>query len=103
MQALRSLEGALCGAYFQRLHQKEPTRSRKRKPGLGRFLKLMSEVDDLPDTLHSRSGRGPGGALDTIRNRLAHGDPVNTLPCGGLFEAVREVIVYAYRNHFESG
>ena len=102
LQALRSLEGALCGAYFQKLYERGPSRPRKRKPGLGQFLKFMSEFDDLPDALHSKSGRGPGGALDTIRNHLAHGDPLNKLPCGGLFEGVRDVIVYAYRNHPES-
>ena len=103
LQALRSLEGALCGAYLQRLYEKEPARSRKRKPGLGQFLKFMSEFDDLPDALHSKSGSGPGSALDTIRNALAHGDPFNNLPWGGLFESVRDVVVYAYRNHPASG
>ena len=108
MQALRSLEGALCGAYFQRLLEKERTRRRKLKPeafkpSLGQFLDFMSECDDLPDTMHSKSRFGPGSALNTIRNRLAHGTPLNTLPCGGLLESVRDVIIYAYRNHPESG
>ena len=107
MQALRSLEGALRGVYFQRLYEKERTRRHRLKPenfkpGLRQVLSFMSEHDDLPDALHSKSGRGPGGALDTIRNHLAHGDPLNKLPCGGLFEGVRDVIVYAYRNHPES-
>jgi hypothetical protein len=106
LQALRSLEGALCGVYFQLLYERELPRRRKVKleafrPGLGQFLNFMTECDDLPEALHSKSTRGPGSALDTIRNRLAHGNPLNTLPCGGLFESVRDVIVYAHRNHPE--
>ena len=106
MQALRSLEGALRGVYFQRLYEEEQTRqlrlkSENFKPGLNRFLSYMSEHDDLPGALHGKSGRGPGSSLNTIRNRLAHGDPLNKLPCGGLFEAVREVIVHAHRNYPE--
>ena len=108
MQALRSLEGALRGVYFQTLYEEEHARNRKLKweefrPGLGRILKFMSEHDDLPDALYSNSGRGTGSALDTVRNALAHGDPFNNLPWGGLFESVREAIVYAYRNHPVSG
>ena len=108
MQALRSLEGALCGVYFQRLYEEERVRKPKLKqeafkPGLSRYLKFMSEHDGLPVALHSKSGRGQGSALDKIRNALAHGDPFNNLPWGGVFESVRDVIVHAYRNHSESG
>lgn len=103
MQALRSLEGALRGAYFQRLDVKARARKHKFKPSLGQFINFMSKCDDMPDALHSKSEQGPGSALGSIRNRLAHGDLLNTLPCGGLFESVRELIVYAYRNNPESG
>jgi hypothetical protein len=108
LQALRSLEGALRGVYFQPMFEKMLAQAPKSKlakfrPGLGQFLEFMREHDDLPDALHSKSGRGPGSALDTIRNRLAHGDPFNNLPWGGLLESVRDVVIYAYRNHPASG
>ncbi len=104
LQALRSLEGALRGVYFQPLYEKAPARKPKLKPeafrpGLGKFLDHMALHDGLPAALHNESKRGTGNALDTIRNALAHGDPFNNLPWGGLFESVREVIVHAYRNH----
>lgn len=106
LQALRSLEGALRGVYFHRLY--EIARSKKSelsieefRPGLGRFLDYMVGHDGLPPQSHSQSKRRRGSALDTIRNALAHGEPFSTLPWGGLFESVREVIQHAYRNHSE--
>jgi hypothetical protein len=36
-------------------------------------------------------------SLAERRNLLAHGDPFDALPCGGLLELVRDLIVYAYR------
>lgn len=106
LQALRSLEGALRGVFFQPLYEKALARKPKLKPeefksGLGLFLDYMALHDGLPATLHSESKRDRGSALDTIRNTLAHGDPFNTLPWGGLFESVHEVITHAYRNHPE--
>lgn len=108
LQALRSLEGALRGVYFQPMYERKLARNPKltredfgNKLGLGQLLDHMTDHDGLPVTLHSKSKRDRGSALDTIRNALAHGDPFNNLPWGGLFESVREVIVHAYRNHPE--
>ncbi len=42
----------------------------------------------------SKIGGGPG--LNQIRNRLAHGDPFETMPWAGLFEVVRDVIDFMY-------
>ena len=36
--------------------------------------------------------------LSDLRNDMAHGDPFEGPPTGGLLEVVRDVIVYAYRN-----
>lgn len=38
-------------------------------------------------------------SLADRRNDLAHGDPFDAMPCAGLLELVRDLIVYAYRNH----
>ncbi len=105
LQALRSLEGALRGVYFQPIYQKKLTKNPKlkredfsKKLGLGQLLDHMVEHDDLSTSLHSQSNRDYGNALSTIRNRLAHGDPFDTMPWGGLLESVREVMIHAYRN-----
>lgn len=52
-----------------------------------------------------RYGRGPiiiGAAHPTLaegRNALAHGDPFDELPTGGLLELVSDLINYAYRHY----
>jgi hypothetical protein len=37
-----------------------------------------------------------GSGLSQIRNRLAHGDPFETMPWAGLFEIVRDLIDFMY-------
>ncbi len=37
-------------------------------------------------------------SLADLRNKLAHGDPFDGLPIGGLLELVRDLIAYAYRD-----
>lgn len=37
-----------------------------------------------------------GPAVSEVRNQLAHGDPFETLPRAGLFEAVRDLIDFMY-------
>jgi len=37
-----------------------------------------------------------GTSLSEIRNRLAHGDPFETMPWAGLFEVVRDLIDFMY-------
>lgn len=40
----------------------------------------------------------PPITFDAIRNRMAHGDPFDTLPWGGLLEVVRDLIHFASRD-----
>lgn len=56
-------------------------------------------VRECGGTVVSRLLRKPspdGSSLSEIRNRLAHGDPFETMPWGGLFEVVRDLIDYMY-------
>jgi len=103
LQALRSLESALRGVYFQALFERRPASKpklvpEKFRPGLGDFLDYMAAHDGLDATLHNESKKKTGNALSVIRNVMAHGDPFNSLPWGGLFEAVRDVMEHAHRN-----
>ena len=105
LQALRSLEGTLRDIYFEPIYKmkqnQNPTLKREdfaKKLGLGKLLDYMVEHDDLPPLLHSELKRSNKSALDTIRNTAFHGEPFNTMPWGGLFESVREVIIHACRN-----
>lgn len=119
LQALRSLEAALTGAYYQDVYENEKRkRSKKRerclcckkcekcsileqlefKPSLGKLLDHMAAHDDLDKSIHSEEKKSNKSALSVIRNGLAHGEIFNHLPCGGLFESIREVIEHAYRN-----
>ena len=103
LQALRSLESALRGVYFQVLFERRRALKpklvpEKFRPGLGEFLEHMAEHDGLDPALHNKSKKTTGNALNFIRNGLAHGDPFNGLPWGGLLEAVRDVMEHAHRN-----
>lgn len=103
LQALRSLESALRGVYFQALFEhrrasKPKLASEEFRPGLGDFLDYMAAHDGLDPALHNESKKTTGNALNVIRNVLAHGDPFNGLPWGGLLEAVRDVMEHAHRN-----
>lgn len=42
-------------------------------------------------------------ALADRRNKLAHGDPFDGIPTGGLLELVRDLINYAYRGIIAEG
>lgn len=70
----------------------------KYRPGLANLLDYMAAHDDLHHALHNESKKADHSALSIIRNKLGHGDINNTLPIGGLFESVRDVIEHAYRN-----
>ena len=103
LQALRSLESALRGVYFQVLFERRRALKpklvpEKFRPGLGDFLDYMAARDDLDTALHNESKKATGNALNVIRNGLAHGDTFNGWPWGGLLESVRDVMEYAYRN-----
>jgi len=80
----------------------------KRKRSFKTLLLHMVEVDGLTDAKIPMSVRCGGNAIGQLtgeteptlaerRNLLAHGDPFDGLPTGGLLELVRDLINYAYR------
>ncbi len=109
LQALRSLESALIGAYKDRLKSKNS----KSRAHFSNLVEFAVETDGLPETFALKrvaDGRVvykvekkdqwkyAEWTLPSIRNALAHGDLFKNLPWNGLFEAVREVMEHAYRN-----
>ena len=94
-------------------------------PMLGSLIAFMVEKDGLTDdqlptikkygggaivcnlyeTADERKTRGkaapPPMNLVERRNRAAHGDPFDNMPCAGLIEVVRDLIEYAYRQFIE--
>ncbi len=82
----------------------------KNKQSFAALLRHMVEVDRLTDAQIPMIIRCGGSAVGQIigdihptlaerRNALAHGDPFDGLPTGGLLELVRDLINYAYRNY----
>jgi len=89
----------------------------KSKPTFAALLGYMPN-DGLTDEKIPMVRRSGGTAIGFVtgeckpslaerRNLLAHGDPFDGFPCGGLLELVRDLIVYAYRasipTHHENG
>lgn len=79
----------------------------QRKPDFAALLRYMPK-DGLTDDKIPMVQRSGGTAIGFItghskpsladrRNSLAHGDPFDALPCGGLLELVRDLVAYAYR------
>lgn len=75
---------------------------------LPHLLRYMVDVDGVTNEqlpIFRKSGGDPVGmlfgkdkmSLVEIRNSLAHGDPFDGLPYGGLLEHVRDLINFAYR------
>lgn len=73
-----------------------------------KLLRHMVEVDELTDAKIPVIARCGGSAVGFLtgaarptlaerRNAMAHGDPFDGLPVGGLLELVRDLIDYAYR------
>ena len=60
---------------------------------------VVSRLYESEKEREARQGTfiGPPTTLVGIRNGLAHGDPYDGLPWGGLLELVRDLIEYAYR------
>lgn len=120
LAALVALELALIDRYG-RAGQAERPRNKDR-PMLGALIAYMVEKDGLTDdqlpsfqkygggaivrnlyeTTDQRKIRGkaipPPMNLVERRNRAAHGDPFDNMPCAGLIEVVRDLIEYAYRD-----
>lgn len=82
----------------------------KSKRSFAALLKYMVDVDGLTDAQIPMVVRCGGTALGQLtgeihptlaerRNALAHGDPFDGLPTGGLLELVRDLINFAYRHY----
>lgn len=102
LAALIALELAVTDRYGGQLS--------KKKRGFASLLKHMVEVDGLTDADIPMVTRCNGTAIGQLtgethptlaerRNMLAHGDPFEGLPTGGLLELARDLINYAYRGH----
>lgn len=102
LAALIALELAMMDRYGCRLW--------KNKRSFAALLKYMVDVDGLTDAQIPMVVRCGGTALGQLtgdtcptlaerRNALAHGDPFDGLPTGGLLELVRDLINFAYRHY----
>jgi hypothetical protein len=102
LAALVALELALMDRYGGQLS--------KSKRSFAALLKYMVDVDGLTDAQIPMVVRCRGTALGQLtgethptlaerRNALAHGDPFDGLPTGGLLELVRDLINFAYRHY----
>lgn len=99
---LTTLELAVRDCYGSKVQRKG-----KNKPTFAALLGYMPK-DGLTDEKIPMVRRSGGTAIGFVteeskpslaerRNLLAHGDPFDAFPCGGLLELVRDLIVYAYR------
>lgn len=102
LAALIALELAVMDRYGGRIS--------KSKRSFASLLKYMVDSDGLTDTQIPMVVRCGGTALGQLtgethptlaerRNSLAHGDPFDGLPTGGLLELVRDLINFAYRDY----
>ena len=102
LAALIALELAVMDRYGARIS--------KRKRNFATLLKYMVDSDGLTDAQIPMVMRCGGTAVGQLtgetrptlaerRNTLAHGDPFEGLPTGGLLELVRDLINFAYRDY----
>lgn len=102
LAALIALELAMMDRYGGRIS--------KGKRGFATLLKFMVDSDRLTDAQIPMVMRCGGTAIGQLtgatrptlaerRNTLAHGDPFEGLPTGGLLELVRDLINFAYRDY----
>jgi hypothetical protein len=102
LAALIALELGLMDRYGGRIA--------KNKRSFAAMLRCMVEVDGLTDAQIPMIVRCGGSAVGQLigdihptlaerRNAMAHGDPFDDLPTGGLLELVRDLINYAYRDY----
>jgi len=100
LTALIALELALMDRYGGRIS--------KNRRSFAALLKHMVEADGLTDTQIPIVTRCGGTAVGQLtgethpslaerRNALAHGDPFDGQPTGGLLELIRDLINFAYR------
>lgn len=101
---LTTLELALRDCYGTRVKGRG-----NRKPDFAALLQYLPK-DGLTDDKIPMVRRSGGTAIGFVtgkskpslaerRNLLAHGDPFDAFPCGGLLELVRDLIGFAYREH----
>ena len=100
---LTTLELALRDCYGNKVRGRG-----KSKPTFAALLQYMPKggLTDAKIPMVQRSGGTAIGfvtgeskpSLAERRNSLAHGDPFDALPCGGLLELVRDLIGYCYRD-----
>ncbi|HEX5412669.1 MAG TPA: hypothetical protein VFZ27_12540 [Terriglobia bacterium] len=104
---LAMLEGAIRARYPE-------IKINKKQPGLECALTHLVEHGGLNDDALRETGarvshnilpaRDKGGrrlneggsSLSNVRNRLAHGDPFEVMPWGGLFEVIRDLVDFMY-------
>jgi hypothetical protein len=102
LAALIALELAVMDRYGGRVS--------KGKRSFAALLKYMVETEGLTDAQIPMATRCGGTAVGQLtgetrptlaerRNALAHGDPFDGLPTGGLLELVRDLINFAYRDY----
>lgn len=102
LAALIALELAMMDRYGGRVS--------KSKRSFATLLKFMVDSDGLTDAQIPMITRCGGTAIGQLtgdthptlaerRNTLAHGDPFEGLPTGGLLELVRDLINFAYRDY----
>jgi hypothetical protein len=102
LAALIALELAMMDRYGGRIS--------KSKRSFAALLKYMVDSDGLTDAQIPMVVRCGGDAVGQLtgethpilaerRNALAHGDPFDGLPTGGLLELVRDLINFAYRHY----
>ena len=102
LAALIALELAMMDRYGGRIS--------KSKRSFAALLKYMVDSDGLTDAQIPMVVRCGGSAVGQLigethptlaerRNALAHGDPFDGLPTGGLLELVRDLINFAYRHY----
>jgi hypothetical protein len=102
LAALIALELAVMDRYGGRIS--------KSKRSFAALLKFMVDSDGLADAQIPMVVRCGGTAVGQLtgnthptlaerRNALAHGDPFDGLPVGGLLELVRDLINFAYRGY----
>jgi len=102
LAALIALELAVTDRYGARIS--------KGKRSFATLLKYMVDSDGLTDAQIPMVTRCGGTAIGQLtgetrptlaerRNTLAHGDPFEGLPIGGLLELVRDLINFAYRDY----
>jgi hypothetical protein len=98
LAALASLEAAIKQRYELKLNGLEASLEHLvNKIGVrDADLRVIRECGGTVVSRLLRKSPPDGASLSEIRNRLAHGDPFETMPWGGLFEIVRDLIDFMY-------